>query len=64
MDKCDKCDLLKKALNDLLNRITSEPTMSGHLRNMHIMRDHGEEHKTSDAIRAATVLLLELEESK
>lgn len=46
----------EEILSQLLARITSEPTMSGHLRNMHLLPDMGE-HKTSDAIRAARAFL-------
>lgn len=46
----------EELLSMLMNRITSEPTMSGHLRNMHLLPDMGD-HKTSDAIRAARAYL-------
>jgi len=48
-----RLDLLSRALLNLLARIDAEPTMSGHLRNARLRRDHGDMHETSDAIRAA-----------
>lgn len=48
---------LREALAALLDRIDSEPTMSGHLRNVRLRPDHGGGHQTSDAIRAAKVVL-------
>ena len=54
-------EALAKAMVALLTRIDSEPTMSGHLRGMRLRPDHGDTHKTSDAIRGAGAALAEWE---
>lgn len=51
-------DDLLTALQMILDRIHSEPTMSGHLRNMHLKAE-GSGHETSDAIRFAKQALYE-----
>lgn len=55
---CPNCAVLREALGGLLDRIRSEPTMSGHLRNMSLRQD-GAGHQTSDAIRFAKQVLSE-----
>lgn len=53
----DKEKLLTEALSNLLDRIISTPTMSGHLTDMRFKPDHGDQHKTSNAIGAAKLAL-------
>jgi len=59
MSDAERVALLTTALNGLLARISSTPTMSGHLTAMYLMKDHGESRETSDALRYAKLAVME-----